>query len=82
MHDAINDIIEVLVELESDGTVPRNVKQKLNTIMLVLRESTDLSIRIDRALQELEEITDDSNLQPHIRTQLWNVVSMLEKTSV
>lgn len=82
MHDAINDIIEVLVELESDGTVPRNVKQKLNTIILVLRESTDLSIRIDRALQELEEVTDDSNLQPHIRTQLWNVVSMLEKTNV
>jgi len=36
-------------------------------------------IRINKALHELEEIADDINLQPFTRTQLWNIVSILEK---
>jgi uncharacterized protein (UPF0147 family) len=37
-----------------------------------------MSLRVDKAQQELEEISADANLQPFTRTQLWNIVSLLE----
>ncbi len=78
----LSGIIEVLAELGNDNTVPRNVKLKLSAITLVLENSSERSIKIDKALQELEEITDDGNLQPYVRTQLWNIASMLEKVNI
>jgi len=75
----INSIVDVLRELEEDITVPRNIKQKIQKCMSILKEPKEISMRIDCALQELDEIGEDSNLQPYIRTQIWNVVSLLEK---
>jgi uncharacterized protein (UPF0147 family) len=75
----LNSIVSVLKELEEDVTVPRNVKLKLQKTVVLLREEKEVSMRIDRALQELDEIGEDTNLQPYIRTQIWNVVSLLEK---
>ncbi|MBW2966351.1 UPF0147 family protein [Candidatus Woesearchaeota archaeon] len=79
--DKVEEIIEILNELEEDITVPRNVKDKIKIVMNVLKEEVDLKIRINKVLHELDEIADDPNLQPYTRTQIWNVVSMLEKVS-
>ena len=75
----IKDTITILEELKEDGSVPRNVKEKLITTIEVLEEKTESSIKINKALHELEEIADDPNLQPYTRTQIWNIVSLLEK---
>jgi len=77
----VKEIIEILTELEDDVTVPRNVKNKIKTVMDVLKEDADLKLRINKILHELDEIADDPNLQPYTRTQIWNIVSMLEKVS-
>ena len=34
--------------------------------------------KINKALHELEEVAEDTNMQPYTRTQIWNVVSLLE----
>ncbi|MBI5391303.1 UPF0147 family protein [Candidatus Woesearchaeota archaeon] len=70
--DAINEVLE-------DATLPRNVKSKLEGISKVLTQGGDLSLNVDKALQELDDISDDANLQPFTRTQVWNIVSLLEK---
>jgi len=49
--------------------------------MDILNGKTDLSIRINKALNELDEIADDTNIQSYTRTQIWNIVSLLEKIS-
>ena len=77
----VKEIIEILTELEDDVTVPRNVKNKIKTVMDVLKEDADLKLRINKILHELDDIADDPNLQPYTRTQIWNIVSMLEKVS-
>lgn len=77
--DEMMDILDSLDELKSDSTVPKNVKLKIDEIISTLKdEKTDISIRVDRVQQELEDISSDSNLQAFTRTQLWNVVSLLE----
>ena len=75
----IENIIAALREIQEDFSVPKNVKNKLNRSLVAIQEKCDLCLRVDKALQELDEIADDSNLQPYTRTQIWNVVSMLEK---
>jgi|SRR3989338_4555234 len=77
----IQDVIDALQDIASDNTVPRNIKGKIEATLGILRENTELSIRVNRAQNGLDEIADDINLQPYTRTQIWNVVSMLEKFS-
>ncbi len=75
----INDIVEILEELLNEGAVPKNVKDKITVTVNALRDKTEVSIRINKALNELEEVADDPNLQTYTRTQIWNIVSLLEK---
>lgn len=75
----VKPIIEALKELQEDVAVPRNVKVKIGETIKILEEDTERSIKVSKALNELEEVADDSNLQPFTRTQIWNVISMLEK---
>ena len=71
--------MEALSELEEDITVPRNIRMKINNTITALKENGDLSIKVNKALNELDEITEDTNMQSYTRAQIWNVVSMLEK---
>ena len=75
----VQSIIESMQEIAGDNTVPRNVKEKLNLIVKVLQnEAEDILLRKDKALSELDEIAEDTNLQAYTRTQIWNIVSVLE----
>lgn len=76
--EEINMILEALAELQSDSTLPRNIKIKLEMVCDILKDGADLPIKINKALDEFESISDDSNIQPYTRTQIWNIVSMLE----
>jgi uncharacterized protein (UPF0147 family) len=75
----LKNIMEALFDLEKDSTVPKNIKDRVQKIMSVLNGDAELPIKVDKAIQELDEIADDVNLQPYTRTQIWNVVSLLEK---
>lgn len=76
--EKLKDIIESLNEMMSDSTVPRNVKSKLQLTLNALNEDIEISLRVNKALNELDELTDDINVEAYTRTQLWNLVSMLE----
>ena len=79
MDERVQDIIEALQDLANDNTVPRNIKNKVEEVIDILQEDgADISIRIDKALTELDEISEDVNLQAYARTQIWNISSMLE----
>lgn len=77
-EDDLNGIIEALKELQDDKTIPKNVRNRLLRIESILKEGTEASIKVNKALDELEEIQSDSNLQSFTRTQIWNIASLLE----
>jgi uncharacterized protein (UPF0147 family) len=81
MDDRINNIIEALQELANDSTVPRNIKMKVEAVISILKDDkeADANIKVNKALSELDEISDDTNIQPFTRTQIWNIASMLER---
>lgn len=77
--DELQGIIEGLEDIRTDSTVPKNIKNKIQEIIITLKDSNiELSMKVDKAQQELEEINSDTNIQSFTRTQLWNIVSMLE----
>jgi len=65
--------------MQEDPTIPRNVKERLREIFEILEKDGDISLKVDKSIQLLDEINDDSNLQSYTRTQVWNLVSVLEK---
>ena len=75
----IENIIETLDSLQEDVSVPKNVRTKIQDILNNLKEDTSISIKINKALNDMDEIASDVNLQPYTRTQIWNIVSALEK---
>ncbi len=77
--DVMIDILEALEDIKEDSTVPKNVRSKIDEMIGTLQQDdVDISLRVDKVQQELEEISSDSNLQAFTRTQLWSVVSLLE----
>jgi uncharacterized protein (UPF0147 family) len=71
-------VVAALRELEGDAQVPKNVKTSIANTIKTLEQDAEMSIKISRALQELEQLTEDNNMQAYTRTQIFNVVSMLE----
>jgi uncharacterized protein (UPF0147 family) len=76
--DAIQQVISALKELEQDTSTPKNVKLKIVSTLRVLSENSETSIKVSKALHELEDIAEDVNVQPYTRTQIFNIVSLLE----
>lgn len=77
----INTIEPVLSELKGDIRVPKNVRMKVERVIKILKEESEMPIKASKALNELEEIAEDANLEPYTRTQIWNAISILAKIS-
>ncbi len=82
MAEQINELdaaIASLNEIHTDVTVPRNVRAKIEVIISAFKDNTEISIKVNRTLSELDEIANDVNIQSYTRMQIFNVVSLLEK---
>jgi len=78
-NDKILEVLDTLTQIEQDSTVPKNVRSKIKYAFVVLeKEGKPLSIRIDESIQELDELSDDPNIPSYTRTQIWNILSILE----
>jgi len=78
MND-IGEVVQLLNQIEVDNTVPKNVRTKICSMRIMFEtDEIDIHIKIDKSLQELDEISDDPNIPSFIRTQIWSIVSLLE----
>lgn len=80
--EKIENSVELLTQIEQDGTVPKNVRMKTKEVIkeLQIKDKKTLAIRIDKSLQILGEISEDPNLSSYIKTQIWSIVSVLSST--
>ncbi|MBI2135973.1 UPF0147 family protein [Candidatus Woesearchaeota archaeon] len=77
-EDKVEEIISAIKEVQEDSTVPKSIKLKLQKIVEILSEDTNISIKVNKTLHELEMIDGDNNTDSFVRTQLMNIASMLE----
>jgi len=75
----IGNVMKLLDELKEDTTVPKNVRLKIENSIKILDENKEIEIKVSRVLNVLEEVAEDVNLQAYTRTQIWDLISGLEK---
>ncbi len=78
MNDNIKQAIDIIIELEDDASIPKNIRAQLKSIIDILKGAEDISIKLSKTFQLLEEITEDPNIDPYTRTQIMNVSGILE----
>ncbi len=75
----IQTISRMLDEINNDRTVPRNIRTAVSQARGELNnDKLDMAVRINGAISILDGISNDPNIPVYTRTQIWNVVSMLE----
>lgn len=72
----VDNIIEMLKEIREEQGLHKNLKLHIDSIISHLENDPELGK--DKALAEIEEMVERNNIDPHIRQQMWSVVSMLE----
>ncbi len=78
MEETIQNIIDTIKEIQEDGSIPKNVMSKLQEVNEILKAEEEKSIKVDKALNVLDDLAEDANIQAYTRTQIWNVISALE----
>ncbi len=73
--DDVRGALQLL--LEEQGT-PRNVREKVQEMLALIKEPGDARLKADRLLAALEELQSDVNVPAYVRTQIWSISSMLE----
>lgn len=77
----LTPILNLLDQIINDRTIPKNIRKSCEESKAALNNSTESDeLRISTAIHILDEITNDPNMPLYARTQIWNVVSMLEQT--
>ena len=73
------DIAELIKQVSEDKTVPRNIREKCLEAIKILKDEKDpVDIRINTVISYLDEMSNDPNIPMYSRTQIWNIVSLLE----
>lgn len=79
MSETITDVVELLGQIENDSSVPKNIRLKIrNAINVLEEEGKATAVKANKAIEELDTVSDDSNLPAYTRTQIWHIVSLLE----
>ena len=77
LQESVSEITGALNALKDDEALPKNIKAKIDEIISTLNDDNDLSSKVGKSLHTLDEISEDLNIQPFIRTQIWNISSKL-----
>ena len=78
-QETVDSVIESLSQIQQDVSVPKNVRSKMeNAIKALQDEAQNIKVKVDKSLQELECLDEDPNIPVYTRTQIWNIVSLLE----
>lgn len=74
----VKDVIELIDDLLDSSPLPKNAKKALEEAKASLQGNEEISVRIIKAVYSIEKVMEDPNLMPHVRMELWEVMSALE----
>ena len=77
--EEFDDVMQLLDRIINDRTVPRNIRRAVEESKNMLKSNDAPEVKISAAIQILDEIINDPNMPIYTRTQIWNIVSILEQ---
>ena len=75
----LEPILELLLQMQDDESIPKNVRLRIDNAIVALKDTEKArDVKINRSLQELDDLNDNNNIPAYTRAQIWNIVSTLE----
>lgn len=75
----LQGIVDTLLQLSDDASVPRNVRRGATAARDELTKArVALDVRLASAVYVLDELANDPNIPTHGRTAIWSIISSLE----
>ncbi|MFH0955001.1 MAG: UPF0147 family protein [Candidatus Micrarchaeota archaeon] len=78
--DELKGVADLMRNVGKDSTVPRNIR---STVLMasdkIGKGECDIEVEIGSAIYSMEDIANDINMPSHTRTELWNIISSLER---
>ncbi|MBD3389554.1 hypothetical protein GF415_01205 [Candidatus Micrarchaeota archaeon] len=75
---SVEEIIGLMDEVLEDSSVPKNIRKAVGDAKQRLQSEDDLVVKVSSAIYSIESITEDVNMPPHARMQIWSIISELE----
>jgi len=79
MTDLNSIIASAQAIIEDEDVISRKVEICLQSVIGILKEEGDLSLRKDKCKSLLDETTEDSHVNSYTKTQLWDVATLIEQ---
>lgn len=78
--EKVRQVCSLMDPIMEDRSVPRNIRQKLHEAKeRMLNEKENLDVAIATAVYALDEASNDINVPSHARTDVFNIISELER---
>lgn len=74
----VKDISDMIADLVSDTTIPKNIRKALSDAKARLDGKEEKSVKLSAAIYLIESVSEDINMPAHARTQIWAIMSALE----
>lgn len=74
----VHEVIELIDGVISDSSVPKNIRKALTEAKDRLLSEEELVVKVSAAIYAIEAVSEDVNMPPHARMQIWSVMSALE----
>jgi len=78
VEKSLKAVYEMMNEMLQDTTIPKNIKKAISEAKQRIEGNDELSVKISASIYLLESVSNDVNIPPHARTQLWAVMGALE----
>ncbi len=75
---SVQEIVGLIEGVATDTTVPKNIRRALEEAKAKLSSSDELTVKVSSAIYSIESVSEDVNMPPHARMQIWNILSALE----
>ena len=79
--EKLNNATTTLEALTKNINIQRNIRNMIREVLMILKDEKaggSISVRAANAISMLDGVTQNPQMQSHIRTSLWQVVSALE----
>jgi len=74
----IKHIHEMMEEILADTSVPKNIRRAIAEAKDRLEGEDEMIVKVSASIYLIESVSDDINMPPHARTQIWAIMSALE----
>ena len=85
IHDLFEQVKGILGMIQEDNGVPRNIRkiaqESLDSINKIDSKNNTPEICASNCISRLEDISQDLNCPLHTRTQIYQILSLLEQVS-